>query len=68
MAESLRWRELQDGGMSNMAVCLNMAEYLNVTKARHFKERGGRVVRQWTQNRKILGSNTAYPTIPFFKD
>jgi hypothetical protein len=26
------------------------------------------VISYWTQNRKILGSNTTYPTIPLFKD
>jgi hypothetical protein len=47
MAEILRWRELQDGGISNMTVLLNlkMAEYLNVAKVPHFMEMGGRVVR-----------------------
>jgi hypothetical protein len=41
MAESLnlRWRILQEGGI------LNVAQYLNMTKVRHFMERGGKVVR-----------------------
>jgi hypothetical protein len=26
MAESLRWRKLQDGGIFNMAVCLNIKD------------------------------------------
>jgi hypothetical protein len=47
MAEILRWRELQDGGISNMTILSNlkMAVYLNVAKVRHFMERGSRVVR-----------------------
>jgi hypothetical protein len=26
MAESLKWRKLQDGGISNMEVCLNIKD------------------------------------------
>jgi hypothetical protein len=47
MEESLRWRKLEDGGILNMTVSLNIKDggILNMTKVCYFMERGGRVVR-----------------------